>query len=108
MSKGGKKGKRTVSGKAMSQKGLEVQDIFIQSNPEHWVDYARLRTEEPKVHCPNGHLVYLSRIPWQSGCRDCSGVNGWPLYVLREYYSQILNMEPLPWHAACKHDYGLL
>lgn len=102
MSKGGKKGKCTVSGKAMSQKGLEVQDIFIQSNPEHWVDYARLRTEEPKVHCPNGHLVYLSRIPWQSGCRDCSGVNGWPLYVLREYYSQILNMEPLPWHAACK------
>ena len=53
-----------------------------------------------RIHCPNGHEVMLSRIPWQAGCRLCSDHNGWHADVLAQYYNKVLNMEPLPWHSA--------
>ena len=63
------------------------------------VNYHRI-PEEPKVCCPYGHEVFLSRIPWQSGCRYCSGHNGWSPEIIAQYYNQVLDMTPLPWHEA--------
>ena len=51
--------------------------------------------EEPKVYCPQGHEVLLSRIPWQAGCNKCSGHNGWSSQIISQYYNQILDQCPL-------------
>ena len=86
------KGSSTVSASDFkpNSKGSKGQPV---------IRYDRLR-DEPRIHCPNGHEVVLSRIPWQAGCRLCSEHNGWSAEVLAQYYSKVLSMEPLPWHSA--------
>ena len=49
--------------------------LFNNSNDTDIVEYPRY-LREPMVDCGNGHKVYLSRTPWQSGCRECT-VPGW-------------------------------
>jgi hypothetical protein len=44
--------------------------LFNSSASKSIVEYPRY-LKEPKVRCEKGHRVYLSRIPWQSGCREC-------------------------------------
>eukprot|EP00438_Fugacium_kawagutii_P026792 Skav209678 [mRNA] locus=scaffold1603:79995:83237:- [translate_table: standard] len=73
-----------------------LSDIFIHPHPDSVVNYPRW-TEEPEVSCPKGHTVKLSRLPFQAGCRWCVGINGWPQWVLREFYFRVLSEQNLPW-----------
>ena len=57
--------------------------LFNNMDSENIVEYPRY-LREPKVDCGNGHQVFLSRIPWQSGCRECSvpGLNKWMFFFV--------------------------
>ena len=57
--------------------------LFNNMDSENIVEYPRY-LREPKVDCGNGHQVFLSRIPWHSGCRECSvpGLNKWMMFFL--------------------------
>ena len=69
------------------------------------VNYPRA-LDEPKVQCLQGHEILLSRIPWQAGCNKCSGHNGWSPQIISQYYNQVLDQFPLPWHeAVSEHPY---
>ena len=48
-----------------------LQDIFGSEDGKQIVEYPRIRSTEPSVKCPMGHTIFLSRIPWQAGCRWC-------------------------------------
>lgn len=48
-----------------------LSQIFPEPDPKAQVEYPRY-LREPMVQCSKGHTVYLSRIPWQSGCRECN------------------------------------
>ena len=56
-------------------------ELFNNSKSENMVEYPRY-LKEPKVECGNGHSVFLSRIPWQSGCKECAvpGLNKWMIF----------------------------
>lgn len=50
-----------------------TQDLFGASgasSSQDKIEYPRY-IREPEVFCGKGHRVYLSRIPWQNGCREC-------------------------------------
>ena len=84
LGKGGKKGAKDSKG----------QPIVI---------YPRT-LEEPKVYCPAGHEILLSRIPWQAGCRLCHGHNGWSPQIIAQYYNKVLDQFPLPWWEAVSDE----
>ena len=53
-----------------------ISELFQKEDKEAMVKYPRY-LDEPKVSCGGcGAELFLSRIPWQSGCRDCK-VPGW-------------------------------
>ena len=56
---------------------------FNSSNDSDIVEYPRY-LRKPMVDCGNGHKVYLRRIPWQAGCRECTvrGWNSWMQFFL--------------------------
>ena len=53
---------------------IKLSEIFggdeLDHAEEDIVIYPRY-LREPNIKCPGGHKVMLSRIPWQSGCREC-------------------------------------
>ena len=53
---------------------IKLSEIFggeeLDHADEDIVIYPRY-LREPNIKCPGGHKVMLSRIPWQSGCREC-------------------------------------
>ena len=51
----------------------ELEDIFrdqVLHSDSDIVGYPRYLSE-PYFECPRGHRIFLSRIPWQSSCREC-------------------------------------
>ena len=80
-----------------------VGDLFGSDDPFKMVTYQR-HTSEASVKCPQGHSILLSRIPWQSGCRWCRPkpkFNGYPRWIIREYYHQVLSRDR-PWAEALR------
>mgnify|MGYP000043654014 CR=1 FL=1 len=47
-----------------------MSELFQEANPSQVVFYPRY-LDEPQFDCGKGHKIFLSRIPWQSGCREC-------------------------------------
>ena len=47
-----------------------MSQLFQEADPSQVVSYPRY-LDEPQFDCGNGHKIFLSRIPWQSGCKDC-------------------------------------
>ena len=52
-----------------------ISELFQHHDKEVMVKYPRY-LDEPKVTCVCGADIFLSRIPWQSGCGKCR-VPGW-------------------------------
>lgn len=68
----------------------QCSDIFLNPGSDvDIVEYPRY-LQEPEVYCPHEHKVYLSRLPWQSSCKACQHLRGWPRFMLRDYYRKIL------------------
>lgn len=83
----------------------ELVELFgTQTDPQKGVKYERHSSGEPRVYCPLGHDLFLSRIPWQPGCFKCTG-HRWPQSVIQQYYEHVLSTE-LPWEKRVLHPYG--
>jgi len=52
-----------------------ISELFQHQDKQGMVKYPRY-LDEPKVTCACGADIFLSRIPWQSGCGKCR-VPGW-------------------------------
>ena len=85
----------------------KLADLFDAPDPLREIVYPRY-LHEPKVYCPQGKALLLSRLPFQNRCHCGScGAKGWPQWMIRDYYRKILSMAPLPWADVVKPQHRI-
>ena len=84
-----------------------LAELFDEPQPLREIVYPRY-LHEPKVYCPQGKALLLSRLPFQNRCNCGScGAKGWPQWMIRDFYRKILSMAPLPWADVVKPQHRI-